>query len=194
MPKTTIIQGAELTEYFRGKVQAALANQSLIISELTEFYLVNLLQEFRRAKEFLEQPMALLLLEAMNGDTATRTRCLKQLGDSALYLSGYFSDSLRNKLVDQNYYIAMGGSAYGSLAAMFAPEKTFAEIFGELAEKFSPLVTILAEVAPWNQGSDDVNLLKMYERWLATGDERLRELLERKGITATPFSPERKLQ
>lgn len=194
MPNTTIIQGAELTEYFRGKVQAALVNQSLTISELTEFYLVNLLQEFRRAKEFLEQPMALLLLEAMNGDTATRTRCLKQLGDSALYLSGYFADSLRNKLVDQNYYISMGGSAYGSLAAMFAPEKTFSEIFGELAEKFSPLVTILAEVAPWNQGSDDINLLKMYERWLATGDERLRELLVRKGITTTPFSPERKLQ
>lgn len=191
MSKARIIEGTELKEFFRDRVQRAIASQAIQASELSEFYLVNLLEEFRRAEKLFteqgtersEKTLALLLLEAMEGDTATRTRCLKELGDTALYVAGFFADNInRRRLVDQGYYVSMGGSAYGSLAAILSREKTFAELFGELSEKFSAFVDVIAAVSPWSEATTDANLIRLYEKWLSTGDERIEELLRRQGI------------
>lgn len=201
MAKTTIIEATELTEFFRDRVKVALAHQALAASEITEYYLVNLLKDFRRTEklfnyesDWVEKPLAILLLEAMKGDTATRTRCLKQLGDTALYVAGFFADNFNRQLVDQHYYIAMGGSAYGSLAHMMSDEPTFGELFHELSENFSAFVGVIGNVAPWNEPTNNINLLRMYERWLATGDKHLGELLREKGIDTENTSSEKKMQ
>lgn len=185
-----IFAGSRLTEHFREKVQQAFVHQNIAASEMCEYYLVNLLHEFynadrlfaREGEQSVEQPLALMLFEAMKGDLATKTRCLKRLGDTALYLSGFFAENMKRRLVGLDYYLSMGCSAYGSLAAMLTAERTFANLYGELAEKFRPLVNVLAEVSPWEHIHNDTDLLKVYERWLTSGDKRLEQVLRAQGI------------
>ena len=187
---TEILAGNRLAEHFREKVQRAFINQNIEASEMCEYYLVNLLQEFynadrlfaREGEQSVEQPLALMLFEAMKGDLATKTRCLKRLGDTALYLSGFFAENMKKRLVGLDYYLSMGGSAYGSLATMFTAEQTFSSLYGELSGKFRNFVSVLTEVSPWEHIHNDTDLLKVYERWLTSGDKRLEQVLRAQGI------------
>ncbi|MBI4211939.1 MAG: hypothetical protein HY540_04795 [Deltaproteobacteria bacterium] len=195
MAKDSIIEGNELPAYFREKVQQALTHQGVEATEMTEFYLVNLLHEFRHSDKLftregdhvVEKPLAILLAEALEGDTATRIRSLKKIGDVALYTAGYFAQKFHRMLVDPNYFISMGCSAYHNLAGMMPGEKVFGALYSELAQKFPALVNILKEVASDERGTPNVNLLQTYERWLATGDARLMDVLRREGIFPQPI-------
>jgi len=40
---------------------------------------------------------------------------MQRLGDTALFIAGVFADSLNRKLVDVDYYVAMGGTAYAQV-------------------------------------------------------------------------------
>ena len=83
----------------------------------TECYLVNLLADFTKSPPD-DQPLALKLAAAVSSPDE-RVRQLKDVGDTSLYVSGFFADSLQRKLVDVDYYIQMGGAAYGELARYF---------------------------------------------------------------------------
>jgi hypothetical protein len=196
MSKKQIVAGAKLTEHFREKVQTAIAEQGLKASEMTEYYLVNLLKEFHKSEklfhqegaENIEKPLALLLFEAMKGDIATKTRCLKKLGDTALYLSSFFAENLEKRLVGKRYYASMGGAAYASLACMLENEKAFGELYFELAHKFQQFVHVLAEVSPCEHVHNNADLLRIYERWLRSGDNRLAQVLQRQGFSLETIS------
>ncbi|OGQ22788.1 MAG: hypothetical protein A3I05_01850 [Deltaproteobacteria bacterium RIFCSPLOWO2_02_FULL_44_10] len=194
MKKKELVEGAELTEYFREKIQHALAITNVETSEMTEYYLVNLLHEFRRAETLhakdgeQEKPLAILFLEAMEGNLGTKTRCLKKIGDISLYTAGFFADNVKESVVNLSYYISMGGSAYRSLAAMFENETTFGEIYHELGEKFSSYVNVLTEIAPWHNAENYQNLIRLYERWLFKRDENVANLLRRQGIVIDPLA------
>lgn len=189
-PEKTLLEEASLPEYFKERVGEALARQKIPASGHLEFYLVNLLQEFRKTEALFEtqgskmfdKPLALMLADATNGDANTKIRCLKQLGDVSLYTAGFFSDSVRKKTVGIPYYIKMGGSAYANLSAILSRQKLFAELYQELAQRFSSLVGVLSEVASTMQWKNNRDLLRLYERWMATGNSQLETLLNEAGI------------
>ena len=79
-----------------------------------------------------------------------RVRQLKDVGDTSLYVSGFFADSLQRKLVDVDYYIQMGGAAYASWRASSAATRNsavFGEVYDELGTKFPRFVDVFAEVS-----------------------------------------------
>lgn len=192
-----LVPGASLTEFFKERVEKALVHQGIDASGVVAFYLVNLLQEFRKTEKLFEaqgskmfeKPLALILAEAVKSDTNTRIRCLKQLGDVSLYTAGVFTDRVRKKSVGLHYYIRMGGGAYSNLAGMLARQKTFAELYQELALKFPNLVGVLSEVATNLQWKSNMDLLKLYEKWLATGNSQIENLLKDAGILSLDFVP-----
>src|SRR6516225_2434594 len=102
-----------IAEFFQDVVSSAIKNQGVATTEPTECYLVNLLAEFTKA-QLDDEPLALKLAHAVHSPDE-RIRQLKDVGDKSLYVSGFFADSLQRKLVDVDYYIQMGGSAYGQL-------------------------------------------------------------------------------
>ena len=185
-----LLEQVPLIDFFRGRVQAALARHQVQTSDILEFYLVNLLQDFRKTEklfekqgsEMAEKPLALILAEAVEGDTHTRIRCLKKLGDVSLYTAGFFGERVCRRAITLNYYIRMGGGAYQSLAQMLYNQKTFSELYGELSKLFPNLVSVLSEVAQATHWNTDRDLLKLYERWLATGDQQIANLLHQAGI------------
>jgi len=159
------------TEYFKELVESALSRQQLHATELTSYYLVDLLCRFVRPDRrvpFLEeqgQPLALRLAKALESGGMEKRARLRSLGDISLFTSGFFSDSLRSGAVDVDYYVSMGEYAYGSLSRR--DTDAFGEVFGELARKFVGYMDVLADVSE-RTGATRPDVLRKYEKILRT--------------------------
>jgi len=185
---------ADLREFFRESIDDAIANQRVSVDTHTTHYVVNVLTLFSRSEEFYEdngevyglKPLAMMLLDATEARSAAeRSAVLQRLGDVALFVSGFFADSLAHKLVDLDYYIKMGGTAYGSLSDEIrgtARGRALADVYEELARKFQIVVDVLNEVRDGVQQGSDIDLLRTYEVWLKTGSNRAAALLRQNGI------------
>jgi hypothetical protein len=174
-----------VTEFFHDEVKDALKVKHVEAAESTEFYLVNLLVEFASAP-IDEEPLALKMAAAAHAAPDERLRTLKEVGDTSLYMSGFFADALARKLVDVDYYISVGGSAYGQLARMLdAGRKTghvFRDVYGELAGKFPRFVDVLGEIRSRATFAPTGNLIRLYEEWLRTGNDALEKRLRAAGV------------
>jgi hypothetical protein len=198
----TIVVGKSAQEYFRELVSESLAQRRLRVCEGTEFYVVNLLAERLRGdrrgagEDDQDEPLALILKRALEGDRETRWRNLKQLGDTSLFVSGFFGDSLSRSLVDVGYYIAMGERAYDALSGEPRGPSGAQALFGELAERFPQLVDLLAEIAELSELRSNRGLLRLYDRFLLTGSERIARQLRDRGVAlfAGPARPPRNLK
>jgi len=194
-----IVVGQSAQEYFRELVSDSLAHGQLRVREATEFYLVNLLAERLRGggmSEAAHEPLALMLKRALEGDREARWKNLKQLGDTSLFVSGFFGDSLARSLVDVDYYIAMGERAYDALSGERRGPSGAQALFAELAERFPQLVDLLAEIAEQSELRSNRGLLRLYERFLVTGSERIARKLRDRGVAlfAGPGRPGRDLK
>lgn len=189
-----LITETSLQEYFQGSVSDALDNQNVKAGDDTIHYVVNLLTSFSRAERLFERtpdgmmirPLALLYAEAAEGKTVDeRNRALRRLGDVALFISGVFSQSLNRCVVDVDYYVSMGGSAYSHLSDTMRTSnhgRAMSSIFDELASKFVAFVDVLGEVSEGPNRRNDIDVLRQYELWLRTGSERAAERLRAAGI------------
>ena len=195
-----ILVGKSAQEWFREVVADALSQRRLKVQEVTEFYLVNLLAGFlEREKLFVEEPdgtvaaepLALVLLRALAEDRRARIAHLRRVGDTALFVSGFFGDSLARSLVDVDYYISLGERAYGALAA---GERGHDPLFEELALRFEQFVDLFAEIAELSDLRSNRGLVRLYERFLATRSERVARKLRDRGVAlfSGPGAPPRK--
>jgi hypothetical protein len=184
-----------VSEYFHDAVCEALRSQQVAAGEPTEFYLVNLLTEYSSGRTVDEEPLALKLVHAREAAPDEKVRALKDVGDTSLYVSGFFADSLQRKLVDVDYYIAMGKTAYAQLAGLVAASRGsatafFREAYDELAEKFPRFVDVLHEIRSKTTIASSTNVIRLYEEWVRTGSESMEKRLRATGlIPAEAFHP-----
>lgn len=193
-PPQTVVQSADVRSYFQESVTSAMAARRIEAEAETVTYVVGLLTGFMRAEDLFEEteegvrtrPLALFYADALKARThADKTKSLRRLGDVALFIAGIFSDSLNRKVVDLDYYIAMGGNAYGHLSDHMSGTlrgKVLSTVFAELAEKFHGFVEVLGELSDQTHLRSDVDVLRVYEVWLRTGSERAAEKLRGLGI------------
>lgn len=174
-------------EFFKRLIDAALMRQHLRTNELTAYYLVNLLCGFvridRRRGGFDDEgePLALRLGRALESGGLEQRARLRSLGDSSLFISGFFSDSLARKAVDIDYYVSMGEFAYGSLSRR--DEDAFCEVFAELAGNFVGFMDVLSDVSEHTGFlSNAADVLRLYEKWLRSGSPRDGQRLIERGI------------
>ena len=189
-----VVPVQNLRDYFRTSVDDVIAKQGVDVDPHTTYYVVNLLTLFARSEEFYEndgeacgvKPLALMLAEATDAQNVEqRTLTLQRIGDVALFVSGFFIESLAAKAVDIDYYVYMGESAYGSLSEEVRGTfrgNAFGEVYKELANKFQILTDVLNEVRDSALRGSDINLLRTYEIWLKTGSPRAEKLLREQGI------------
>ena len=174
--------------FFKEQLAKAMEHQRVSTSAFTEFYLVNLLTQSVHADQFLcepgydETPLALLYAQALRASQPRRTRLLREMGDTALFVSGFFSDSLKGGSVDLDYYRAMGGYAYLRLAGDQAPAGVGGDVFAELARRFVAFADLLAEISEASRLTSQASVLRLYERWAQTGSRRAAALLAERGI------------
>jgi hypothetical protein len=170
------------TEFFRELVESALQHQHVAVRQLTSFYVVNLLAasvHFDRSPMADDEALGIRFVRALQAGGVAQRDGLRQVGDTSLFVSGFFSDSLNRSLVDIDYYIQLGERAYGSLARS---DETLADVFDELSAKFAAMVDVLTEVSERTSLSSDGDLLRLYEKWLRTGSRRRGEKLASRGI------------
>jgi hypothetical protein len=182
-------------EFFKEQLEKAMEHQRISTSAFTEYYLVSLLTGSLRAQETpaddpgcSDLPLAVLYARAMAADGIERARLLRALGDTALFVSGFFVDSLPGRNVDLSYYQALGGRAYGRLGQRdellgFGPE-----VFSELSQRFRAFADVLAEVADATRVGAADSILRLYERWLKTGSRLAAQRLVEQGVA--PMKPE----
>jgi len=182
----SLVRAHSPLEFFKEQVEAACERQRLRPQPLTAYYVVSLLTDFahlgnKSAADAMAstEPLALKFARAMQSGGSDQRAGLKQVGDLSLFISGFFSDSLRRSLVDVDYYVSLGGYAYGSLGAR---DDALSPIFTELADKFLGFVDVLSEVSERSALTSDSDLLRLYEKWLRTGSRRNGDLLAEQGI------------
>ena len=176
-------------EFFHEVVSEALSAKQLSASEPAGWYLVNLLGELTTIR-LSDEPLGIKLATASEAP-AERVRQLKEVGDTALVLAGFFAESLGRSLVDVGYYVSLGKSAYSQLARQLESSgsrsglgkgnRSIPEVYGELADNFPSFVAVLGEVKKRvDFGHGDV--LQLYEVWLRTRDEWVENKLRDAGL------------
>jgi hypothetical protein len=184
---------ASLQEFFKDSVQDSMNRHGLRAGDHTAYYVVNLLTLFARSEALFDEtpngrelkPVAKILADSIDSRHAgERNYALQRVGDVSLFVAGFLGDGLARKLVDIDYYVGMGGAAYGTLSENVRGSlrgDIFAAVFAELAEKFQHFVDVLADIRDEAKGSQ-ADVLRLYETWLKTGSERAARVLRDLGI------------
>ena len=104
-----VVPVRNLRDYFRESIDAAIEQQGVRVDPHAAHYVVNLLTLFSRSESLYEddgetygiKPLALMMADAVDARTASeRNFSLQRIGDVALFISGFFAESLAHKLVD----------------------------------------------------------------------------------------------
>ncbi len=167
-------------DFFSEQVAHAFEERRVKSSPLTATYLVKLLEHYAFSKNFERPMLAELYLQAVNTEqTQARMDLLKKLGDLSLYISGFFGDSLNRKVVDIDYYVGMGGTAYGNLARL---NEANSPVYQEFSERFMDFVDVLTYISQQSLIQTDADLLRLYDRYMVTGSRLAEEQLIKKGL------------
>lgn len=193
----SIVATASVSDFFEEVVEDAMKVRGVTASEGARSYVVALLAELAKpgspVERTLERPLTLLLDEALHtSELADRFEKLRTLGDGVLYSSGFFADHFEARGVDTKYVMSIGRTAYESAGSLLRTGSerdvnNSVDIFGELAKDFAAFVAVLSEVANATVAkgvATSRGVLKLYERWLKTKNERLGEALASQGFVA----------
>lgn len=183
------------SEFFHGKITEASRHLNIELEDHVEFYLVNLLTSFvapstktpenEPAEDLLTTPLAFLLKKAIEAPSDKQPYLYRRLGDASLYVSGFFQDYFNKKTFDISYYMNMGASAYDQASSLTKGQQRDDRLHTtliSLSRKFSVIVDIVAQASDSTAMHHDKDLLAIYDRWNRSGSERLRGILEGRGI------------
>ena len=190
---------SNLTEFFRDALGDALSHQHVSLDEHTAHYVVSLLTLYSRTEVSHgdtrpgQRWVSLAELLAQAGEAKTpfeRDATLQRLGDVSLFVAGFFAHGFERRLVDVDYHVAMGGRAYGTLAATqtTGPRRALNGVFNELARKFQSVVDAIGEISDTARIWSSKDILRLYELWLKTGSPRAQGLLQQLGVAPSPVS------
>lgn len=184
-------------EFFENAISEAMSETGTHTTVQVRTYLTQLLKQYILTENLFDETdssgrktrdtLAELYLRAHAVDLPERFELLKKLGDSSLYISGFFSDSLQRKLVDVDYYMEMGGVAYADLAGV-SREQSNGQMFREFSVRFVEFVEVLNVIAQKSQVQNENNILRLFDLYSQTGSQVFREKLLQKGVFAFPNS------
>ena len=188
---------ANMREYFRESLEQSLRASGTSLSEIAQVYIVNLLAEFARTENVYagtdrgEKPVLVqLMARAQESDPIEALRIYKHLGDSSLYLTGFFKDSMADQAVSVDYYVSMGGTAYDAVARLMRPTAaSSSKLFSELACRFSDLVELLCTMSLHGERSrklNDAAVLGLVDRYRRTGSREVLSALKSQGVVLRP--------
>lgn len=108
-----------------------------------------------------EKVLGIKLLEAGQLRKINQKKTLKDVGDTALFLCGYFADSLNKKIVDLSYYHDLGQLAYKRLDTFMPNAYEVPEFFKLISSRFSGLTELISIVSQKYRarGPEDTSVL-----------------------------------
>jgi Rad3-related DNA helicase len=188
---SSVVPVTNLKAFFHQALHEAAETQRLRADDTIMAYLTHLLTDYARSDRLFDRtqdgivrrPLVDIYKQASEAETSgERELALQRLGDLALFVSGVLPHSLQRSLVDVDYYIAMGASAYGSLSDSTSPGarvRALRSVFVQLSHRFVDFVDLVAETIEQGQSIRHPDLMRLHDLWSKTGSRRLgRKLVE----------------
>ncbi len=190
------------TDFFSDTVDEAFSYLKITTLPLVSNYLVSLLDRYAFADNLYDlnestgkrtlNPLAEMFLKANQSEHRQKAQLLRKLGDTSLYISGFFGESLKSKVIDLDYYIDIGGSAYASLAAC-TEEDLSARVYEEFSNNFLKFVDALTYISQKSMIQSNKDLLRLYDRYVSTGSELARSQLLENGLLNSTTNSNKKI-
>jgi hypothetical protein len=181
---------ADARDFFASELKLTMQNHGISAQPSSFEYLVELLVKTISSENFFkvnnsgnyEDTLLFdLYVQYTQSPKEQQRAILQRIGDLCLVISGYFGESLQSKLVDVEYYFGMGGTAYETLS-LLENKKESQVVYRELSGKFQPFSNVLGEMSERSGLQSNKDILRLYDRWMVTGSDRLRKLLNEHGI------------
>ncbi len=186
MSSTALSEEENLFDFFHQAVGCAVSSEGGGVSDDGMYYLTNLLVERGRSPDQSgPETLVELHMRARERDGAAAVQSWRELGDSALYTSGFFRPSIHRKNVSVDYYLSMGASAYDQLATVMRWTGSgggFEAIFEELASEFERCSTVLQRVRDHVRAHTNADILSLYEQWITHPDKATEDQLAALGV------------
>ncbi|MCO4756258.1 MAG: hypothetical protein KC478_17380, partial [Bacteriovoracaceae bacterium] len=123
--KQQIILSESLKSYFFQQLRSINSKSLCPVPEETIYYSSEILESCAFSDQFYNfedgkaksKVLGVQLLEASSYTLEKKKRAYKDIGDTALVMTGYFSKSINDKILGSDYYIRLGQMAYEKLDA-----------------------------------------------------------------------------
>jgi hypothetical protein len=184
----TLLLEANLTELFEPILLEVLDEVEFKISNHSYLYLLELLTSYgirepQGPDRSEEQMLSERLLKAI-GSTEKREKAksLRSLAETSLIKVGFFSSSLKRKIVGVRYHMDIGVMAYSHLYST-----TKEPTYEEASERFPDYADILSGVRERLNLSKEPNsdIIGAFEWYRETGSKKAEEELIKKGVPLT---------
>ena len=111
-----------------------------------------------------EKTLGIKLLNASSLTRSLQIRELQDIGDTSLFLCGYFSESLNNKLISTRYYEDVGRISYERLNYFISSIYDVNQFYYSFARSFTQVTIIMNLVAQklklkWGDDFDPVMII-----------------------------------
>lgn len=137
-----VLVTAELKQYFSNTFDEISKVESHEFHYLTREYVINLLLSFANAKQIELSTLFSLYKNASNLSGNQQSFAYKRLGDTALFVGGFFNEYIENSTVNVDYYVDMGATAYDRVSVL-----TRSMMFQDLSQNFSIIVNVLSHMS-----------------------------------------------
>lgn len=181
-----LVSDERLGYFLKQKLDEVLRRNRIDTTETAQFYVWNLLlnptvAEIDRQRATL--PLAITYSQAKSRGIGNRqsVKDFRFVGDTCLLVAGFWWNSLSRSLVDVDYFIGLGRSAYNNVRRT---DSELSEVLGELSERFGEVTNALVEMSIILKmaKTSDAEILRMYEVWTHTHNRVLARILVEQGI------------
>ncbi|MFA6237055.1 MAG: hypothetical protein WC635_06975 [Bacteriovorax sp.] len=94
-----------------------------------------------------EKILGIKLLESSHLPKDKQKSAVKDIGETALLLCGYFSDSLNKKIVDTKYYNEIGVLAYSRLNSFIPNAYDTPNFFAKMSKNFCQVTSLISLIS-----------------------------------------------
>ena len=156
MDEKQLVLGLELQAFFFDCLNEVNRKSSRPLPQEVIYYSSTVMDRFGKSRNYFQESKEGKMKEKALGKKLLESSCLprheqikelKDIGDTTLFLCGYFSDSLNRKLVDTSYYQQIGQSSYKKLNVFHPILFDFKNFYEFIAKTFNSLVTMISIVA-----------------------------------------------
>lgn len=150
-----IITESSLKHYFYSKLDELNKKSLCPVPQETIFYSSTILEKFSISEKFFEvrdgkmseKILGQKLLLAGQMSEKEQTRTYQDVGDTALFVCGYFRKSINQKMNDISYYYNLGKMAYSKLNDTKSAEFEVPSFYHILATCFENVAVLMSSLA-----------------------------------------------
>lgn len=165
--ETDIVLSESLKFYFYEQLRDLNKNSLCPVPEETIYYSSEVLEKCAFSQEFFnfeggkarEKVLGMELLQASAYSPEKKKRAYKDIGDTALVMTGYFSKSINDKILGSDYYVRLGQMAYEKLDV--AQPKCFdvPSFYKVMATCFENLAQMMSVIMQRSEGNQEIPYL-----------------------------------